>query len=90
MRAKRTIVPVQQGTNNLLRQDGSQLVRVRYRYDEERRSRFSTVALDHGTSPPSIAVHARIICRTLVGFAQVEEKWECNDRSNKLEAGGIL
>ena len=45
MRAKRTLLPGQQGTKNLLHQHSSQLVRVRYRYDTERRMRFTTVEL---------------------------------------------
>jgi hypothetical protein len=45
MRAKRTLVPGQQGTKNLLRQYGSQLVSVRYRYDTDYRLRFRTVEL---------------------------------------------
>jgi hypothetical protein len=45
MRAKRTLVPGQQRTKNLLRQYGSQLVSVRYSYDTECRLRFTTVEL---------------------------------------------
>ena len=43
MRARRTLRPGQRGTKKLLRQYGSQLVCVRYRYDAERYLRFKTV-----------------------------------------------
>jgi hypothetical protein len=45
MRARRTLAPGQKGTKKLLRQYGAQLVCVRYRYDSERRLRFTTVEL---------------------------------------------
>ena len=45
MRARRTLAPGQKGTKDLLRQYGPQLVCVRYRYDIERRLRFTTVEL---------------------------------------------
>jgi hypothetical protein len=45
MRARRTLTPGQKGTKKLLRQYGSQLVCVRYRYGAERHLRFKTVEL---------------------------------------------
>src|SRR6267142_2061740 len=45
MCARRTLVPGQKGTKNLLRQYSSQLVCVRYRYDAESRLHFPTVEL---------------------------------------------
>ena len=45
MRARHTSAPGQKGTTKLRRQYGAQLVCVRYRYDAERRLRFTTVEL---------------------------------------------
>ena len=39
------LAPSRKGTKKLLRQNGSQLVSVRYHYDAERRPRFTTVEL---------------------------------------------
>jgi hypothetical protein len=90
MRAKRTLVPGQQGTKNLIRQYGSQPVCIRYRDDTERRLQCTTVAADHcEQAPRDHCPLPELLVRTLVGFARVEGKWKCNDRSNKLEAGGI-
>jgi hypothetical protein len=66
MRARRTLAPGQQGTKKLLRQYGAQLVCVRYRYDAERRLRFTTVELIIEQSPWSPAP-AKIADGTLVG-----------------------
>jgi hypothetical protein len=51
MRARRTLAPGQKGTKKLLREYGAQLVCVRYRYDAERRLRFTTVELIVEQSP---------------------------------------
>jgi hypothetical protein len=51
MRARRTLAPGQKGAKKLLRQYGAQLVCVRYRYDAERRLRFTTVELIIEQSP---------------------------------------
>ena len=45
MRTLRTLKPGQRGTMKLLRQHGSSLLRVRYRYDEEAREHLNTVEL---------------------------------------------
>ena len=66
MRARRTLAPGQKGTKKLLREYGAQLVCVRYRYDAERRLRFTTVELIVEQSPWS-PLPARIPDGTLVG-----------------------
>ena len=66
MRARRTLAPGQKGTKKLLREYGAQLVCVRYRYDAERRLRFTTVELIVGQSPWS-PLPARIADGTAVG-----------------------
>jgi hypothetical protein len=66
MRARRTLTPGQKGTKKLLRQYGSQLVCVRYRYDAERRLRFTTVELIIEQAPWS-PTPTRIAGATLVG-----------------------
>jgi hypothetical protein len=66
MRARRTLAPGQKGTKKLLREYGAQLVCVRYRYDAERRLRFTTVELIVEQSPWS-PLPARIANGTVVG-----------------------
>ena len=66
MRARRTLAPGQKGTKKLLREYGAQLVCVRYRYDAERRLRFTTVELIVEQSPWS-PLPARIADGTVVG-----------------------
>jgi hypothetical protein len=45
MRTRLTLQPHQDGAKHLLAQYGDRLVRVRYRYDEERKRRIKTVEL---------------------------------------------
>jgi hypothetical protein len=45
MRTRLKLNPGQRGTKKLLRQYGSQLICVRYRYDEEKKRRYKTVEL---------------------------------------------
>jgi hypothetical protein len=45
MRARLTLPPHQGGAKHLLAQYGERLVRVRYRYDEQRKRRLKTVEL---------------------------------------------
>ena len=66
MHARRTMVPGQKGTKMLLQQYGSQLVCVRYRYDAQRRLRFTTVELIIAQGPWS-PLPARVGGATLVG-----------------------
>jgi hypothetical protein len=66
MRARRTLAPGQKGTKKLLREYGAQLVCVRYRYDAERRLRFTTVELIVEQSP-WLPLPARIADGTVVG-----------------------
>jgi len=65
MRALRTLAPGQQGTKKLLRQYGTQLVRVRYRDDADRGLRCTTVELiiaqaPWSPPPPKIADTAQV------------------------------
>ena len=45
MRTRLKLKPGQRGTKKLLRQYGSQLICVRYRYDEEKKRRYKTIEL---------------------------------------------
>src|SRR5689334_8536992 len=45
MQARRTLTPGQKGTKKFLDRYGSQLVCVRYRYDQQQHKRFTTVEL---------------------------------------------
>jgi hypothetical protein len=65
-RGQPLLTPGQKGTKKLLRQYGSQLVCVRYRYDAERRLRFKTVELIIEQAPWS-PTPMRIADTTLVG-----------------------
>lgn len=54
MQSRRTLAPGQQDTKKLLERYGEQLACVRYRYDEQRRKRFTTVEIiveESGWSP---------------------------------------
>ena len=55
MQARRTLAPGQKGTKKFLDRYGEHLICVRYRYDERRRKRFTTVEIiveESGWSPP--------------------------------------
>jgi hypothetical protein len=55
MQARRTLAPGQKGTKKFLDRYGEQLVCVRYRYDEQRRKRFTTIEIiveESAWSPP--------------------------------------
>jgi hypothetical protein len=45
MQTRRTLIPGQKGTKKFLERYGEQLVCVRYRYDEQRRKRFTTIEI---------------------------------------------
>jgi hypothetical protein len=51
MQARKTLKPGQDGTKSLLDKYGKQLLCVRYRYDDERHSRHTTVELVVETVP---------------------------------------
>src|SRR6266511_4971974 len=75
MRTRRTLTPGQKGTKKLLRQYGSQLVCVRYRYDAERRLRFKTVELiieQAPWSPPATRIAGATLVGVRVGAKEVE------------------
>jgi hypothetical protein len=55
MQARRTLAPGQKGAKKFLERYGEQLVCVRYRHDEQRRNRFTTVEVvveESDWSPP--------------------------------------
>jgi hypothetical protein len=72
--------PGQKGTKKLLRDFGDRLVCVRYRYDEGRRTRFTTVEIVVGEAPwkPRPARIVEIDVRP----------WEISVRENVKKAGG--
>lgn len=56
MQARRKLAPGRKGTKKFSDRYGDQFICVRYRYDEERRKRFTTVEIiveESGWSPPS-------------------------------------
>ncbi|HMV82493.1 MAG TPA: hypothetical protein PLD20_19680 [Blastocatellia bacterium] len=58
MQARRTLVPGQKGTKKFLDHYGEKLICVRYRYDERRRKRMTTVEIiveESAWTPPAIA-----------------------------------
>jgi len=55
MQARRTLTPGQKDTKKFLDLYGEQLVCVRYRYDDQRRKRYTTIEIivkESGWSPP--------------------------------------
>ncbi len=67
MYTRRTLTPGQKGTKKFLDLYGEKLCSVRYRYDEQRRKRFTTVELiveESDWTPPA----APIVEPTLVGL----------------------
>jgi len=55
MQARRILAPGQKGTKKFLDRYGAQLVCVRYRYDQQRRKRFTTAEIiveESGWAPP--------------------------------------
>src|SRR5262245_57884570 len=55
MHARRTLTPGQKGTKKFLERYGEQLICVRYRYDDQRRKRFTTIEIiveESSCSPP--------------------------------------
>ena len=55
MQVRSTLIPGQKGTKKFLERYGEQLVCVRYRYDEQRRKRFTTIEIiveESAWSPP--------------------------------------
>jgi hypothetical protein len=51
MQARRTLTPGQKGAKKILERYGEQLACVRYRYDEQRRKRFTTIEIIVEESP---------------------------------------
>jgi len=55
MQARQTLTPGQKGTKKFLERYGKQLICVRYRYDDQRRKRFTTIEIivkESDWSPP--------------------------------------
>ena len=100
MHARRTMAPGQKGTKKLLQQYGSQLVCVRYRYDAQRRLRFTTVEIIVAQGPWS-PPPARVGDATLVGVRvgakevalqrqvkQAGERWNPGARVGRCRMAG--
>jgi hypothetical protein len=64
MQARRILTPGQKGMKKFLERYGKQLVCVRYRYDDQRRKRFTTIEIiveESDWSPPDNSCSAVLI-----------------------------
>ena len=84
MLARRTLTPGQKGTKKLLERYGPALIYVRYRYDEQRGRRYTTVELIVEDEPWTLS--ARIPGNAVVGV-QIGLKETALQRAVK-QAGG--
>jgi hypothetical protein len=74
IRVRLNLKPGQRGTKKLLREYGKKLVNVRYRYDDEKNKRYTTVELivdEAPWKPPPRYAPADIV-RIKIGFNEVE------------------
>jgi hypothetical protein len=77
MRTRVKLRPGQRGTKRLLKQYGEQLVCVRYRYDAERRKRYTTIELIVASAdwePPPPAPDTIVGVRVVWGEAALAHK----------------
>ena len=84
MQARQTLTPGQKGTKKFLERYGKQLICVSYRYDDQRRKRFTTVEIiveESDWSPPE--------SRRLSDCEWNSGKPNCSAVSNSLAANGI-
>ena len=74
MQIKATLVPGQNGTKQLLKQYGDQLVCVRYRYDKIRQKRFKTIEIivDEQDWIPGVTFPMDKIVPVKIGFGETE------------------
>jgi hypothetical protein len=81
------LAPGQKGAKSFLERYGEKLICVRYRYDEQRRNRFTTVEIiveESGWSPPEKPE----IVGLRVEF-QETEFWHSRAQVTECEPGGI-
>ena len=74
MEVKTTLTPGQNGTKQLLKQYGNQLVCVRYRYDKARQKRIKTVEIiiDEQDWFPGVTIPADRKFALKIGFGETE------------------
>jgi hypothetical protein len=74
MEIKATLAPGQNGTKQLLKQFGDQLLCVRYRYDKLRQKRMKTVELivDEQDWIPAVVIPVDRKVALKIGFAETE------------------
>ncbi len=74
MEVKATLAPGQNGTKQLLKKYGDQMVCVRYRYDKTRRKRLKTVELivDEQDWFPGVTIPADRRVALKIAFAEAE------------------
>jgi hypothetical protein len=74
MEIKRTLQPGQNGTKELLRRYGEQLVCVRYRYDQARQKRYKTVELIIDEQPwvSGVVIPAERPVLLKIGYGEAE------------------
>jgi hypothetical protein len=84
MQARQTLSPGQKGTKKFLERYGKQLICVRYRYDDQRRKRFTTIEIIVEES-----TGLRLKSRRLSDCEWNSGKPNCSAVSNSLAANGI-
>ena len=74
MEVKATLAPGQNGTKQLLKEYGDQLVCVRYRYDKARQKRLKTVELiiDEKDWIPDVTIPADKLVGIKIGYGEAE------------------
>ena len=94
MEIKATILPGQNGTKQLLRQYGEQLVCVRYRYDKARLKRFKTVELiveEKEWIPQDYVRSDRLASiSTALGSANIERRSDDVDQYKRYRLGAQM
>ena len=74
-KTRRTLAPGQRGTKKLVEQYGARLVCVRYRYDEQKGSRYKTVELivaETAWKPPQAKIKSESVVGVRIGVKEVE------------------
>jgi hypothetical protein len=81
MDVKVTLAPGQNGTKQLQKQYGDQLICVRYRYDKIRKKRLKTVELiiDEQDWIPSVTIPADRRVALKIGFGETELREQIKD-----------
>ena len=101
MEIRATLAPGQNGTKQLLKQYGDQLICVRYRYDKARQKRLKTIEIiiDEQDWIPGVTFPMDKTVQVKVGFGETELReqmkqagayWNAGERAWMLSSGRAL